>query len=98
MMPVAMLPVTGGVMAGWIQQPPKGGFIPQPLRVSMLDPDGAAVWQNPVVDIKSSTTNTTDAAAGTVGTTGYGAFAWTSDDNTVRAQNINLDGTLGVAT
>jgi hypothetical protein len=30
--------------------------------------------------------------------TGYGAFAWTSNDYTVRAQNINLDGTLGAAT
>jgi hypothetical protein len=93
-----MLPVTGGVMAAWIQQPPQAAFLPQPLRVSMLDPSGAPVWPNPVVDLKSSATNTTDNAVGAVGMTGYGAFAWTSNDYTVRAQNINLDGTLGAAT
>lgn len=98
MAPVAMLPVADGVMAAWIQQPPQAAFLPQPLRVSMLDPSGAPVWQNPVVDIKTSTTNTTDNAVGALSTTGYGAFAWTSDDYTVRAQNINPDGTLGVAT
>ncbi|MFL9919376.1 hypothetical protein PQR75_29150 [Paraburkholderia fungorum] len=98
MSPVAMLPVAGGVMAAWIQQPPQAAFLPQPLRVSMLDPSGAPVWQNPVVDLKSSAAHTTDSAVGAVGATGYGAFAWTSNDYTVRAQNINLDGTLGVAT
>ncbi|WP_434110482.1 hypothetical protein [Paraburkholderia caffeinilytica] len=97
MSPVAMLPVTGGVIAAWIQQPPQAAFLPQPLRTSMLDPSGAPVWQNPVVDVKTSATSTTDNAVGALSTAGYGAFAWTSDDYTVRAQNINPDGTLGVA-
>jgi hypothetical protein len=98
MSPVAVLPVMGGVIAAWIQQPPQGAFLPQPVRVCLLDPSGAPLWQNPVEDLKTSATDTTGYAVGTVGATGYGAFAWASGDCTIRAQNINLDGTLGVAT
>lgn len=98
MAPVAMLPVAGGVMAAWIQLPPDAAVLPQTLRVSLLDPSGAPVWQNQVVDLKSAATTTTNNVVGTVGASGYGAFAWTSSDHTVRAQNINLDGTLGVET
>jgi hypothetical protein len=101
MKPAAMLPVAQGVMAAWIQ-PPEAAWLPQPLRVCLLDLGGQPVWQNAVVDIKSSTTNTTtDNVAGAIGEAvagRYGAFTWTSDDYTVRAQNINLDGALGVAT
>jgi hypothetical protein len=101
MKPAAMLPVAPGVMAAWTQ-PPEAAWLPQPLRVCLLDVKGQPVWQNAVVDVKSSTTNTTtDNVAGAIGEAvagRYGAFTWTSDDYTVRAQNINLDGTLGVAT
>ncbi|MFM0502700.1 hypothetical protein [Paraburkholderia caffeinilytica] len=95
--PVAMLPVPGGVMAAWIQPPPQGANLPQPLRVSMLDLNGAPVWQEPVVDVKTAATTTTTDPVGALSTTDYAAFAWTSDDNSVRAQNINPDGTLGIA-
>ncbi|MFM0339613.1 hypothetical protein [Paraburkholderia fungorum] len=97
MSPVAMLPVTGGVLAAWVQHAPEGAYLPQLLRASLLEESGTPVWQNAVEDIKSSGTNTTSYAVGALGASGYGAFAWTSDDYTVRAQNINQDGTLGVA-
>jgi hypothetical protein len=92
---VEILPVTDGVMAAWM---PQIGFPPQPLRVSLLDKQGQPVWQDGSVDVKASPTTLTGFPCGTIGATGYGAFAWSSDDNTSRAQNINMDGTLGVPT
>jgi hypothetical protein len=94
---VGILSVADGALAAWVPAPPTG-LLPQPLRVSLLDKAGRQVWPGQSVDIKVSATTSTDNAGGTIGVGGYGAFVWTSDDYTCRAQNINMDGTLGVAT
>jgi len=93
--PVA-LPTPDGFLASWVT-----GAIPaasQPLTVTRLDTAGNAVWAAQTVDIK--TERYTSRAEGAVSTTGYAAYAWQDGDDgaglsTIRAQNINLDGTLG---
>lgn len=93
--PIA-LPAPGGFVASWVV-----GTAPvpdQPLRASYLDTDGNAIWSTTTVDAK--TTRYTSHAVAAVSTSGYFAYAWTDGDetsgtSTIRAQNINLDGSLG---
>ncbi len=93
--PIA-LPAPGGFVASWVV-----GAAPapdQPLRASYLDHDGNAVWSTTTVDAK--TTRYTSHAVAAVSSSGYFAYAWTDGDDTagastIRAQNINLDGSLG---
>jgi hypothetical protein len=93
--PIA-LPMPDGFLASWVT-----GAIPadsQPLTVTRLDAAGNAVWPAQTVVIK--TARYTARAEGAVSTTGYAAYAWQDGDDgaglsTIRAQNINLDGTLG---
>ena len=90
------LPAANGFLASWVT-----GAIPaadQPLTVARLDVDGNYVWPAQNVDIK--TTRYTGRAEGAVGSNGTGVYAWQDGDDsaglsTIRAQNINTDGTLG---
>jgi len=88
------LPTPDGFFASWVT-----GAIPtanQPLTVTRLDAAGGYVWPAQTVDIK--TQRNTSRAEGAVSTTGFAAYAWEDGDesaSTIRAQNINLDGSLG---
>ena len=93
--PIA-LPAPGGFVASWVVG---GDPAPdQPLRASYLDRNGNAVWPTTTVDAKTMRYTTHAVAA--VSTSGYFTYAWTDGDessgaSTIRAQNINLDGSLG---
>ncbi|MGH8173530.1 MAG: hypothetical protein ACREPX_10295 [Rhodanobacteraceae bacterium] len=90
------LPVAGGFIASWVT-----GAIPaadQPLTAARLDVDGNYVWPSQTVGIK--TTRYTGRAEGAVGSNGMGVYAWQDGDDgagtsTIRAQNVNPDGSLG---
>jgi hypothetical protein len=92
------LATPGGVLAGWVT-----GAVPapdQPLTVAALDATGAYRWPAQTVDVK--TTRYTGGAVGAVGANGFAVYAWKDGDgdaglSTIRAQNLNLDGTLGPA-
>jgi hypothetical protein len=93
--PIA-LPAPNGFIASWVV-----GAAPAPdqvLQATYLDHDGNAVWPTAIVDAK--TIRYTTHAVGAVSASGYFAYAWTDGDetlgtSTIRAQDINLDGTLG---
>lgn len=90
------LPTPDGVFASWVT-----GSIPaadQPLTVARLDAASDYVWPTQTVDVK--TTRYTARAVGAIGSNGFAAYAWQDGDDdgglsTIRAQNLNLDGTLG---
>ena len=92
------LPAPDGFVASWVV-----GVTPapdQPLRAMYVDTDGNAAWASMTVDAK--TTRYTSHAVGAVSTMGFLAYAWSDGDeasgiSTIRAQNINLDGSLGMA-
>ena len=91
------LPVAGGGMiAAW-----SSGSVANPntLTAARLDTAGDYVWASNTVDF-STEPNDTGRLAGAVSTEGYFAYAWTagasSGSGDIHAQNINLDGTLGV--
>lgn len=95
-MPVAITPIGETVMASWSQYQTAVPDVSQPIRVALLDRTGNYVWPSQTVDVKTGAT-TTDKASAVHGTGGYEAFVWGDDDNrSVRAQNINQDGSLGV--
>lgn len=97
-MPIAITPIGETVMASWIQHQSAGCDASQPIRVALLDRSGNYVWPSQTVDVKTGTTTTTNDASAVLGAAGYEAFVWGDDDNrSVRAQNINQDGSLGVA-
>ncbi len=90
------LPAPGGFIASWVT-----GAIPaadQPITAARVDAAGDYVWSMPDVDVKTS--GYTGRTVGAVSTTGFVAYAWQDGDDgagvsTIRAQNLNLDGTLG---
>jgi hypothetical protein len=92
---LSALPTPDGVLAGWVT-----GAIPaaeQPLTVARLDSAGDYVWAAQTTTVKSQRyTGRMEAA---VGADGFAVYAWqdggNGDDTTIRAQNLNLDGTLG---
>ncbi|HEU4663722.1 MAG TPA: hypothetical protein VFS55_06810, partial [Dokdonella sp.] len=89
------LPMADGMLAGWVT-----GAIPaadQPLTVARLDAAGDYVWAAQTTAVKTQRyTGRMDAA---IGAGGFAVYAWqdggNGDDATVRAQNLNPDGTLG---
>jgi hypothetical protein len=91
------LPTPDGVLAGWVT-----GAIPaenQPLTVARLDAAGDYVWATQTVAVK--TQRYTGRMEAAIGADGFAVYAWqdggNGDDETIRAQNLNLDGTLGVS-
>ena len=86
----------GGALFSWAS-----GSSPQPMpvQVSRLDTAGTAVWETPVVTIKSAPTDTarlTSAAS----TQPFAAWVWQDDADggaggAIKAQNIDFDGNLG---
>lgn len=90
------LPAPDGFVASWVL-----GAAPtadQPLQATYLDATGNATWTTSPVDAK--TQRYTAHAVAAVSTGGFFAYAWTDGDetagtSTIRAQNIQLDGTLG---
>ena len=59
-------------------------------------PTGSLVWAAPISTLKTSATSTSRLAART-SSDGFAAFAWTDGESArdLKAQNLNLDGTLG---
>jgi hypothetical protein len=90
------LPAPGGFIASWVT-----GAIPgsdHPLRAARLDADGEFMWKTPIVTVKSS--RDTGYLAGAASHDGFLAWVWQDGQestSTLRAQNLNLDGTLGPA-
>ena len=91
---VRTLLAPGGAMVAWAETL---GFDDQPIRAARLDAAGAYVWDPAFVDLKTSPTGTLRLAAAT-STDGFGIFAWSDTEVAwdLKAQNLNLDGTLGV--
>ena len=76
----------------------EGSFDNQPIRVARIDPAGGYAWNPTTANLKTSATST-GRLAGALSTDGFAAYAWT-DGETLRdlkAQNLNLDGSLGTA-
>ena len=97
-MPIAITPIGETVMASWRLYQTAVPDVSQPIRAALLDRSGNYVWPSQTVDVKTGTSTTTDDASAVLGATGYEAFVWGDDVNrSVRAQNINQDGSLGVA-
>ena len=70
----------------------------QRILAARVDPTGSFVWTPSIVDVKSLLAATsTSRLAGALSSDGFAAFAWTDGDATrdLKAQNLNLDGTLG---
>ena len=90
------LPAPGGFLASWVT-----GAIPavdQPLTVAGLASSGDYLWTQQTVALK--TTGYTGDVVGTIGSSGFAAYAWPDGDDgagtsTIAAQNLNFDGTLG---
>ena len=92
------LPVAGGgLLAAWSSNDFPN---PTPLHAARLDLDGNYVWASETVDF-STEPNDTGRLTGAIGAAGYAAYAWTANAGSfagdVHAQNVNMDGTLGVA-
>jgi hypothetical protein len=92
------LPVAGGgLVAAWSSDDFPN---PTPLHAARLDTDGNYVWASQIVDF-STEPNATARLAGAVSTDGYFAYAWSASaasfSGDIHAQNVNPDGTLGVA-
>lgn len=90
------LPMPGGFLASWVT----GGIptVDQPLTVAALDAAGNYRWPAQTVAVK--TQRYTGRALGAVSANGFAAYAWQDGDDgagtsTIRAQNLNFDGTLG---
>ncbi|WP_047606288.1 hypothetical protein [Rahnella aquatilis] len=90
---VAMLPFENSVLASWI--PPIDPTTYQYIRTAMISDNGAYLWPDKIVDVKTEAT-TTIRASGSVSNNNYAAFVWEDNETKVKAQNINPDGTLGV--
>ena len=93
---VALRVSTGGMLAAWSS----GDFPnPTPLHAARLDLTGSYVWPSEVVDF-STEPNDTGRLTGAISQDGYAAYAWTANAGSfagdVHAQNVNMDGTLGI--
>lgn len=88
------LPAPGGFVASWVT-----GAIPaadQPLTAARVDAAGDYVWKSQDVVVKSL--GYTSNAVGAVSRDGWFAYAWQDGPDgaeTIRAQNVNDDGSLG---
>jgi hypothetical protein len=92
------LPVSGGGMiAAWSSDDFPD---PTPLHAARLDIDGNYVWPSQMIDF-STEPNDTGRLTGAVSSDGFAAYAWTAAASSfagdIHAQNVNPDGTLGVA-
>jgi hypothetical protein len=92
------LPLADGFLAGWTT-----GAIPaanQPISVARLDTLGDFVW--PAQMVSTKTQRYTGRTVGTIGAGGFAVYAWQDGDDgagtsTIRAQNLRLDGSLGLS-
>jgi hypothetical protein len=88
------LPQPGGFLAAWTSNDTG----PMPIHVALIEADGSYGFPGDIVDIKTAPTDTS-RLTGATSTDGYAAYAWTdageSFSGDLKAQNINLDGTLG---
>ena len=89
------LPATGGLFAAWVSNDAPS---PMPIHVARLASDGSHVWPGNVVDIATGP-RTASRLAGAISAAGFAAYTWTAEasgsSGEVRAQNINIDGSLG---
>lgn len=87
---ISILPFDQSAIAAWV--PNGSGVTLTPIRTAMINSEGEFSWPDNTVDIKSSapTIGSTDACKNN-----YGVIAWADSGETIRAQNINTDGTLG---
>ena len=90
---VRTLPAASDVLVAWAETL---AFDNQPIRAARLDPAGNFVWVPSLRTLKSVATSTSRLAAAS-SSDGFAAFAWTDGDTLrdLKAQNVNLDGTLG---
>ncbi|MGA9422398.1 MAG: hypothetical protein WBW61_08535 [Rhodanobacteraceae bacterium] len=90
------LPRANGFLAAWVSNDSPN---PMPIHVESINADGSYAFPGDIVDIKTAPTDTS-RLVGAVSANGYGAYTWTDADanfnGDIKAQNINLDGTLGV--
>ena len=73
-------------------------FDNQPIRTARVDPAGSLVW-NPAIGALKTSATSTSRLAGALSSAGFAAYAWTDGESArdLKAQNLNFDGTLGVA-
>jgi hypothetical protein len=84
----------GDVFVAWAETV---AFDHQPIRAARVSAAGAFVWEPAIVTLKSSGTSTSRLSAAT-SSDGFAAFSWTDSESArdLEAQNLNLDGTLGL--
>lgn len=90
------LPAPDGAFFAWSL-----GSAPAPSRIeaARLDADGAFVWDEEVVPLKTSATES-GRMRGALSADGFAAYVWADGSPasaSVKAQNLNPDGTLGPA-
>ena len=87
-------PLAGDTLVAWAATET---FDDQPIRVARIDPAGAFAW-NPTISPVKTAASSTSRLAGALSSDGFTAYAWTDGEGArdLRAQNLNLDGTLGV--
>ncbi|HEX5123807.1 MAG TPA: Ig-like domain-containing protein [Rhodanobacteraceae bacterium] len=91
------VPAAGDAILSWVT-----GAIPaanQPITATRVDAAGNAVWASSTAFV--STTGYTSRASAVLGTQGFAAYVLENgdegaDNTTIRAQNLNFDGSLGV--
>lgn len=87
--------LAGGFLAAWASD---GIPNPMPIHVARINADGSYAFPGNVVDIKTAPTDTS-RLTGALSANGYAAYTWTdngaSGAGDVKAQNIQLNGTLG---
>lgn len=90
------LPAPDGMLAAWASDDAPN---PMPIHVARLASDGSYVWPSQTVDITTEP-NDVGRLAGALSSDGFAAYAWTasasSGSGDIHAQNINMDGSLGV--
>ncbi len=91
---VRTLPAGSDVLVAWAEAVTPADN--QPIRAARLDPAGTFVWVPSFRTLKRAAASTSRLAAAP-SSDGFAAFAWTDGDTLrdLKAQNVNLDGTLG---
>lgn len=94
--PIAIIPATNNILIVWEAAYPSN----EPSRASnistaLLDATGSYIWGSQTIDVKTNATATRTPGATKSTGNAFVAVSWIDDESPVRAQNINMDGSLG---
>ena len=63
------------------------------IEGAQVDTDGMTSW-TPAITVLNSSTASDSRLASAISSQGFGMYVW-SENNNIKAQNLNVDGTLG---